>query len=135
MKASIRNGWCFFYVWRNLFFLCPFLRKEVSTVANRIMGITVEIGAILAIFPERGQKVPPLSLFGGEKRPTYNKQRVQGKSYLLEQHLDGDISNAYLSVNLRSIKATKTVDKLCNISYWLIKLNLVVRMYCSSSLR
>ena len=26
------------------FFLCPFLRKEVSTVANRIMGITVEIG-------------------------------------------------------------------------------------------
>ena len=44
MKASIRNGWCFFHVWRNLFFLCPFLRKEVSTVANRIMGITVEIG-------------------------------------------------------------------------------------------
>ena len=37
-------------------------------MANRIMGITVEIGAILAIFPERGQKVPPLSLFGGEKR-------------------------------------------------------------------
>ena len=110
MKASIRNGWCFFHVWRNLFFLCPFLRKEVSTVANRIMGITVEIGAILAIFPERGQKVPPLSLFGGEKRPTYNKQRVQGKSYLLEQHLDGDISNAYLAVNLRSIKAAKTAD-------------------------
>lgn len=25
-------------------FLCPFLRKEVSAVANRIMGITVEIG-------------------------------------------------------------------------------------------
>ena len=44
MKASIRNGWCFFHVWRNLFFLCPFLRKEVSTVANRIRGITVEIG-------------------------------------------------------------------------------------------
>ena len=79
-------------------FLCPFLRKEVSTVANRIMGIIVEIGAILAIFPERGQKVPPLSLFGGEKRPTYNKQRVQGKNPLLEQHLDGDISNAYLAV-------------------------------------
>ena len=33
------------------------------------MGITVEIGAILAIFPERGQKVPPLSLFGGRKAP------------------------------------------------------------------
>ena len=108
--GTYQNGWCFFYAWRNLFFLCPFLRKEVSTVANRIMGITVEIGAILAIFPERGQKVPPLSLFGGEKRPTYNKQRVQGKSYLLEQHLDGDISNAYLAVNLRSIKAAKTAD-------------------------
>ena len=54
--------------------------------------------AILAIFTERGQKVPPLSLFGGEKRPTYNKQRVQGKNPLLEQHLDGDISNAYLAV-------------------------------------
>ena len=25
-------------------FLCPFLRKEVSAMANRIMGITVEIG-------------------------------------------------------------------------------------------
>ena len=39
---------------------------------------------------------------------TYNKQRVQGKNPLLEQHLDGDISNAYLAVNLRSIKAAKT---------------------------
>ena len=52
-------------------FLCPFLRKEVSTVANRIMGITVEIGAILAIFPEWGQKVPPhkleLKKCGGKK--------------------------------------------------------------------
>ena len=70
----------------------------------------VNLNCILAIFPEWGQKVPPLSLFGGEKRPTYNKQRVQGKSYLLEQHLDGDISNAYLAVNLRSIKAAKTAD-------------------------
>ena len=25
-------------------FLCPFLRNEVSAIANRIMGITVEIG-------------------------------------------------------------------------------------------
>ena len=81
----------------------------------------VNLNCILAIFPEWGQKVPPLSLFGGGKRhqndkmgaksaPTYNKQRVQGKNPLLEQHLDGDISNAYLAVNLRSIKATKTVD-------------------------
>ena len=58
----------------------------------------VNLNCILAIFPEWGQKVPPLSLFGGEKRPTYNKQRVQGKNPLLEQHLDGDISNAYLAV-------------------------------------
>ena len=69
----------------------------------------VNLNCILAIFPEWGQKVPPLSLFGGEKRPqndkmvaksatTYNKQRVQGKNLLLEQHLDGDISNAYLAV-------------------------------------
>ena len=27
-----------------------------------------------------------------------------------KQHLDGDISNAYLAVNLRSIKAAKTAD-------------------------
>ena len=78
--------------------------------------------------------MPPLSLFGGGKRrqnrkvvaksaTTYNKQRVQGKNPLLEQHFDGDISNAYLAVNLRSIKATKTVDESCNISYWLSKLN------------
>ena len=77
---------------------------------RRYRPLLTELLAILAIFPERGQKVPPLSLFGGEKRPTYNKQRVQGKSYLLEQHLDGDISNAYLAVNLRSIKAAKTAD-------------------------
>ena len=78
--------------------------------------------------------MPPLSLFEGGKRhqsdkmvaksaTTYNKQRVQGKNPLLEQHLDGDISNAYLAVNLRSIKATKPADKLCIISCWLIKLN------------
>ena len=93
-----------FFMSGEICFLCPFLRKEVSTVANRIMGITVEIGAILAIFPERGQKVPPLSLFGGEKRPTYNKQRVQGKSYLLEQHLDGDISNVVLCQDSGQLK-------------------------------
>ena len=78
--------------------------------------------------------MPSLSLFGGGKRPkndkmvaksatTYNKQRVQGKNPLLEQHFDGDISNAYLAVNLRSIKATKTADESCNISYRLSKLN------------
>lgn len=33
-----------FHAWRNLGFLCPFLRNEVSAMANRIMGITVEIG-------------------------------------------------------------------------------------------
>ena len=81
----------------------------------------VNLNCILAIFPEWGQKVPPLSLFGGGKRyqndkmvaksaTTYNKQRVQGKNPLLEQHLDGDISNAYPAVNLRSIKAAKTAD-------------------------
>ena len=70
----------------------------------------INLNSNLATYPEWGQKVPPLSLFGGEKRPTYNKQRVQGKSYLLEQHLDGDISNAYLAVNLRSIKAAKIAD-------------------------
>ena len=47
---------------------------------------------------------------GAKSATTYNKQRVQGKSPLLEQHLDGDISNAYLAINLRSIKAAKTAD-------------------------
>lgn len=32
-----------FFMSGEICFLCPFLRKEVSTVANRIMGITVEI--------------------------------------------------------------------------------------------
>ena len=81
----------------------------------------VNLNCILAIFPEWGQKVPSLSLCGGGKRPrndkmvaksatTYNKQRVQGKNLLLEQHFDEDISNAYLAVNLRSIKAAQTAD-------------------------
>ena len=75
------------------------------------LWVLLSILAILAIFPERGEKVPPLSLFWGAKNATtYNKQRVQEKSHLLEQHLDGDISNAYLAVNLRSIKAAKTSD-------------------------
>lgn len=60
----------------------------------------VNLNCILATYLE----------WGAESAPTYNKQRVQGKSPLLEQHLDGDISNAYLAVNLRSIKATKTAD-------------------------
>ena len=33
-----------FFMPGEICFLCPFSRKEVSTVANRIMGITVEIG-------------------------------------------------------------------------------------------
>ena len=33
-----------FFMLGEICFLCPFLRKEVSTVANKIMGITVEIG-------------------------------------------------------------------------------------------
>ena len=41
--ASIRNGWCFFMP-EEIWFLCQFLRKEVSTVVNRIIGITVKIG-------------------------------------------------------------------------------------------
>ena len=33
-----------FFMPEEICFLCPFLRKEISVVANRIMGITVEIG-------------------------------------------------------------------------------------------
>lgn len=72
-----------FFMPEEICFLCPFLRKEVSTVANYL---------------------------GAKSATIYNKQRVHGKSPLLEQHLDGDISNAYLAVNLRSIKAAKTAD-------------------------
>ena len=44
----------------------------------------VNLNCILAIFPEWGQKVPPLSLFGGAKSAsTYNKQRVQGEKHFL----------------------------------------------------
>ena len=91
------------------FFYAHFYGRRYRPLLTELW-VLLSILAILAIFPERGKKVPPLSLFGGEKRPTYNKQRVQGKSYLLEQHLDGDISNAYLAVNLRSVKAAKTAD-------------------------
>ena len=33
----------------------------------------INLNSILATYPEWGQKVPPLSLFGGEKRPRYSK--------------------------------------------------------------
>ena len=56
------------------------------------------------------ESAPTFTIWGAKNATTYNKQRVQEKSHLLEQHLDGDISNAYLAVNLRSIKAAKTAD-------------------------
>ena len=56
------------------------------------------------------ESAPTFTILGAKSAPKYNKQRVQGKNPLLEQHLDGDISNAYLAVNLRSIKAAKTAD-------------------------
>jgi len=31
----------------------------------------INLNSILATFPEWGQKVPPLSLFGGRKAPPY----------------------------------------------------------------
>ena len=83
----------------------------------------VNLNCILAIFPEWGRKCPHFHYLGAESATTYNKQRGQGKNLLIEQHFDGDISNAYLAVNLRSIKAAKTADESCNISYWLSKLN------------
>ena len=93
-----------FFMPEEICFLCPFLRKEVSTVANRIMGITVEIGG------DTTKLQTALKYLGAKSATIYNKQRVQGKNPLLEQHLDGDISNAYLAVNLRSIKAAKIAD-------------------------
>ena len=59
----------------------------------------VNLNCILAIFPEWGQKVPSLSLFGGGKRPqndkmvaksatTYNKQA--GLDHLLRHILAVD---------------------------------------------
>ena len=93
-----------FFMLGEICFLCPFLRKEVSTVANKIMGITVEIGG------DTTKLQTALKYLGAKSATIYNKQRVHGKSPLLEQHLDGDISNAYLAVNLRSIKAAKTAD-------------------------
>ena len=54
------------------------------------------------------ESAPTFAIWGAKSATTYNKQRVQGKNPLLEQHFDGDISNAYLAVNLRSIKAAKT---------------------------
>ena len=70
------------------FFYAHFYGRRYRPLLTELWVLLSRL-AILAIFPERGQKVPPLSLFGGEKRPTYNKQRVQGKSPLLEQRLDG----------------------------------------------
>ena len=52
---------------------------------------------ILATFPEwvGGGKHHQNDKMGAKSAATYNKQRVQGKNPLLEQHLDGDISNAF----------------------------------------
>ena len=56
-----------FFMSGEICFFMPILRKEVSTVANRIMGITVEIGAILAIFPEQGAESAPTFTIWGRK--------------------------------------------------------------------
>ena len=68
-----------FFMSGEICFLCPFLRKEVSTVANRIMGITVEIGAILAIFPERGRKCLHFHYLGAKSAPHIINKGFKGK--------------------------------------------------------
>ena len=40
---------------------------EAEQICNEL-GLNENLNSILATFPEWGQKVPPLSLFGGEKR-------------------------------------------------------------------
>ena len=56
------------------------------------------------------ESAPHFHYLGAKSATIYRKWWVQGENPLLEQHLDGDISNAYLAVNLRSIKAAKTAD-------------------------
>ena len=55
-----------------------------------------------------GRKAPPYIINDGFKGKIPYKFFENCR--LVKQHLDGDISNAYLAVNLRSIKATKTAD-------------------------
>ena len=49
----------------------------------------INLNSILATYLE----------WGAKSATTYNKQRIQGKNPLLEQHFDGDISNAYIAVD------------------------------------
>ena len=79
----------------------------------------VNLNCILAIFPEWGQKVPPYIINKGFK----------GKITLPEQHLDGDISNAYLAIvhgrmfSLWNSEIVKFIYKgrvlrLCRLTAW-----------------
>ena len=61
----------------------------------------------LATYPEWGRKCHQNDKMMAKSATTHNKQRVQGKNPLQDQHLDGDIFNAYLAVNLRCIKAVR----------------------------
>ena len=44
----------------------------------------VNLNCILAIFPEWGQKVPPLSLFGGEKRRQNHKVGAESTTKMIK---------------------------------------------------
>lgn len=53
----------------------------------------VNLNCILAIFPEWGQKVPPLSLFGGEKRHQNDKMGAKAPSHIINKAIFGCVHN------------------------------------------
>ena len=83
------------------------LCKSKTDDGEQLVWLPLEEIALQEIkptFPEWGGKRHQNDKMVAKSATTYNKQRVQGKNPLLEQHFDGDISNAYLAVNLRSRK-------------------------------
>ena len=68
-----------FFMPEEICFLCPFLRKEVSTVANRIMGITVEIGNFSNISWAGAESAPTFTIWGRKAPPYIINDGFKGK--------------------------------------------------------
>ena len=53
----------------------------------------INLNSILATFPKWGQKVPPLSLFGGEKRHQNDKMGAKAPPHIINKAIFGCVHN------------------------------------------
>ena len=95
----------------------------VQNMSAYIRKMALNGYVIIPKWPDLNQVISLHSRISNNLNQYVRKVNETGKLYEEDIAEIKEISNVYLVVNLRSIKATKPADKSCNISCWLIKLN------------